>query len=77
MNKGSIKCSRCNKWNNTEKHNPNQKCSKCGNELDHSSEIDPKLESEKGFLDNLPPYAKFIFLALVAIIGGIIVFALA
>ncbi|WP_143009073.1 hypothetical protein [Pedobacter terrae] len=76
-NKSSIKCDKCDTWNSTKKNSKAQRCKKCGNLLDPSRDIFSNNNDQDNFLDRMPPYAKYVFIALVSIIGGVIVFALA
>jgi PHP family Zn ribbon phosphoesterase len=77
MKESSIKCSKCEKWNKSNQDNINQHCKHCGSELNPSHKKVVYDGNNDSFLNSLPPYAKYIFLTIVSIIGGIIVFALA
>ena len=77
MSKNSIKCLNCDEWNDTSKTGTDQRCKMCGCPLDLSGDINAGDNDQEHFMDGLPPYAKYVFIGLVSIIGGIVVFVLA
>jgi hypothetical protein len=78
MSPSKIKCPDCKQWN-TASGETDQVCTYCEARLHNRQTNGTHKGTNDGFsfISSLPPYAQYIFLGIVAIIGGIVVIALA
>ncbi|WP_295772263.1 hypothetical protein [uncultured Mucilaginibacter sp.] len=78
MSLNKIKCPGCGQWSISDgKHD--QRCSNCDAILDsrYATRIKKSVNEGYSFIDSLPAYARYIFLAIVSIVGLIVVIAFA
>jgi phage FluMu protein Com len=77
MMSSTVKCPHCQQWNESQS-NDQQRCSRCNGLLQAGKRSWTRSSTDdNNFMDSLPPYAKYIFMGIVAVIGGIVVLALA
>jgi phage FluMu protein Com len=77
MMSSTIKCPHCQQWNDSQSTDQ-QRCTQCNGLLRAGERSETRSSTEDdNFMDSLPPYAKYIFIGIIAVIGGIVVLALA
>ncbi|MVN90599.1 hypothetical protein GO816_05620 [Mucilaginibacter sp. HME9299] len=78
MSLNKIKCPNCQHWNISNGEH-DQQCSNCDAILDsrYATRIKNSVNEGYSFIDSLPPYARYIFLAIVSLVGLIVVIAFA
>ncbi|WP_342645374.1 hypothetical protein [Mucilaginibacter sp. CSA2-8R] len=78
MSLNNIKCPNCQHWNSADSK-ADQRCSLCDALLDSRQVNRESKSTDHGFsfTDSLPPYARYVFLAIVAAISLVIVIAFA